>query len=59
MLHLIQDQELRERLGVEAQALIAKQHTFEAFSAKLTGLYDWLQTQLVGEMQPSNLSNSY
>ena len=59
MLNLIQDQQLRERLGVEAQALIAKQHTFEAFSAKLTGLYDWLQTQLLGEMQPSNLSNSY
>jgi glycosyltransferase involved in cell wall biosynthesis len=56
MLYLIQDQELRERLGVEAQALVAKQHTYEAFSAKLTGLYDWLQGQLLGDIQPSNLS---
>ena len=56
MLHLIQDQGLRERLGVEAQALVAKQHTYEAFSDKLTGLYDWLQVQLLGDMQPSNLS---
>ncbi|MFG6106036.1 glycosyltransferase [Leptothoe sp. EHU-05/26/07-4] len=59
MLHLMQDQELREQLGIKAQALIAKQHTYEAFSDKLTGLYDWLQTQLLGEIQPSNLSNSY
>lgn len=61
MLHLMQDQALREELGIAAQALVAKQHTYEAFSAKLTGLYDWLQVQLLGDvklgdMQPSNLS---
>lgn len=56
MLHLIQDQDLRERLGVAAQALVAKQHTYEVFSNKLTGLYDWLQSHLVGDMQPANLS---
>ncbi|MBE9069020.1 glycosyltransferase family 4 protein [Leptolyngbya cf. ectocarpi LEGE 11479] len=56
MLALIQDPDLRERLGAEAQALVAKQHTYEAFSAKLIGLYDWLQGQLVGDIQPSNLS---
>lgn len=61
MLHLMQDQALREELGVAAQALVAKQHTYEAFSAKLTGLYDWLQVQVMGDMQlgdmqPSNLS---
>ena len=59
MLQLIQNQALREQLGVEAQALIAKQHTFEAFSDKLTGLYDWLQMQLLGKIQPSKLSGSY
>ncbi|ESA35877.1 glycosyltransferase [Leptolyngbya sp. Heron Island J] len=59
MLQLIQNQALRGQLGVEAQALIAQQHTFEAFSDKLTGLYDWLQMQLIGEMQPSKLSGSY
>ena len=59
MLHLIQNQDLREQLGVEARELVAKQHTFEAFSDKLTGLYDWLQLQLLGEMQPSELSGSY
>ncbi len=56
MLQLMRDQELREQLGIEARALIAKQHTYEAFSEKLTGLYDWLQTQLLGDIQPSNLS---
>ncbi|MGD1854535.1 MAG: glycosyltransferase family 4 protein [Leptolyngbyaceae cyanobacterium] len=56
MVDLIQDPTLRERLGTEAQALVAKQHTYEAFSAKLVGLYDWLQGQLLGDIQPSNLS---
>lgn len=59
MLHLIQNQDLREQLGIEARTLVAKQHTFEAFSDKLTDLYDWLQVQLLGEIQPSKLSGSY
>ena len=59
MVHLIHDHVLREQLGSEAQALVAKQHTYEAFSTKLIGLYDWLQLQLLRNTSPSNLSNSY
>ena len=46
MLHLIAHPELRQDLGVAAQAYIAKNHTYEAFSQKLSTLYDWLQGEL-------------
>lgn len=41
--HLIANPELRISLGKAAQAYIAQSHTYEAFSGKLTSLYDWLQ----------------
>lgn len=59
MLHLIEQPNLRQQLGKEAQTLVAQQHTYEAFSTKLTGLYDWLQENLFGEPVQPNLSNSY
>ena len=49
MVNLIQDPALREQLGHEARALIAQNHTYDAFASKLTGLYDWLQLQLLGD----------
>ncbi len=59
IVHLIQNPHLREQLGEEARALVAQNHTYEAFSSKLTGLYDWLQLQLLGEGPQPNLSSSY
>ena len=59
MLHLINEPNLRQQLGREAQILVAQQHTYEAFSTKLTSLYDWLQESLFGEAVQPNLSNSY
>ena len=47
MVQLIANPLLRQRLGVAAQRYIAREHTYEAFSQKLTGLYDWLQKDLV------------
>lgn len=56
IVHLIQNPSLREQLGNEAHALVAQNHTYEAFSSKLTDLYDWLQLQLLGEGPQPNLS---
>lgn len=47
MLHLIDRPQLREELGKAAQAFIAKNHTYEAFSKKLTALYDWIENDLL------------
>ena len=46
MVQLIANPLLRQKLGVAAQQYIAREHTYEAFSQKLTGLYDWLQQDL-------------
>ncbi len=46
MLHLITHPELRQKLGTAAQAYIAKNHNYEAFSQKLSSLYDWLHSEL-------------
>ena len=46
MLKLIQKPDLRDRLAVAAQAYIAKEHTYDVFSQKLSGLYDWLTTEI-------------
>lgn len=47
MLHLIDRPQLREDLGKAAQAFIVKDHTYEAFSQKLTALYDWIENDLL------------
>lgn len=46
MLHLISQPELRGKLGGAAQEYISRSHTYEAFSAKLNALYDWLDSEL-------------
>ena len=46
MLYLIDQPELRVSLGKAAQDYIAKAHTYEAFSAKLNALYDWIGGEL-------------
>lgn len=46
ILDLIGQPELRSSLGKAAQAYISCSHTYEAFSAKLNTLYDWLDDQL-------------
>ncbi|NET59845.1 MAG: glycosyltransferase family 4 protein [Symploca sp. SIO2E6] len=47
MLRLAADQNLRLRLGCAGKHLIEQKHTYTAFSKKLTGLYDWLESELV------------
>lgn len=59
IVHLIQNPSLRGQLGEAARALIAQNHTYEEFSSKLTGLYDWLQLQLLGEGPQPHLSSGY
>ncbi|MGB3293532.1 MAG: glycosyltransferase family 4 protein [Phormidesmis sp.] len=46
MQYLIDQPELRARLGRAAQSYIAKAHTYEAFSTKLNALYDWIDGEL-------------
>ena len=46
MLHLIDSPAERATLGQSAQAYIAKEHTYEAFSRKLNALYDWVEDDL-------------
>ena len=46
ILKLVSNPDLRERLGQAARAYIAKEHTYEVFSNKLSSLYDWLQSEL-------------
>lgn len=46
ILHLINHPDLRGKLGAAAQAYISRAHTYEAFSAKLNALYDWLDSEL-------------
>jgi glycosyltransferase involved in cell wall biosynthesis len=49
MSHLIENSELRATLGQAAQAYIAQAHTFEAFSQKLTALYDAVHREVAGK----------
>ncbi|MGB3573194.1 MAG: glycosyltransferase [Phormidesmis sp.] len=58
MLHLIESPELRQKLGTAAQAYIAKDHNYEAFSQKLSSLYDWLHSELSLSSALSSLANS-
>lgn len=46
ILHLIHQPELRDSLGKAAQDYISRAHTYEAFSAKLNALYDWIDSEL-------------
>ena len=46
ILQLINQPELRVSLGKAAQNYITKAHTYEAFSAKLNALYDWIDGEL-------------
>ncbi|NEO98907.1 MAG: glycosyltransferase [Symploca sp. SIO2E9] len=50
MIHLVEDENLRLRLGSEGKKLIEKRHTYTAFRKKLNSLYDWLQMELVPEI---------
>ncbi|NEO30252.1 MAG: glycosyltransferase family 4 protein [Symploca sp. SIO3C6] len=47
MLRLIEDQNLRLRLGNAGKKLIEKRHTFAVFRQNLNSLYDWIQAELV------------
>lgn len=47
LLQLIQDENLRLRLGAAGKQFIEQKHTYAAFREKLTELYDWLQGELV------------
>ena len=46
MQHLINHPDERAAIGQAAQAYIAKEHTYEAFSRKLNALYDWVEDDL-------------
>lgn len=50
MLSLIEDQDLRLRLGNAGKSLIEQKHTFTAFRQKLNSLYDSLQMELLPEV---------
>jgi len=52
MLHLIEHPEVRATLGQAAQNYIAKEHTYEAFSRKLTSLYDWVEDDITVDAAP-------
>lgn len=58
MLHLIAHPELRQKLGTAAQAYISKDHNYEAFSQKLSSLYDWLHSELSLSSTLSSLAES-
>jgi glycosyltransferase involved in cell wall biosynthesis len=59
MLHLIEHPELRESLGRAAQAYIAQEHTYEAFSRKLTELYSWLKRELLSDPKMAVMARSH
>ena len=57
IVHLISHPELRIQLGQSAQTYIAQSHTYEAFSRKLKGLYDWIEDDLsMGAAPPAALA---
>jgi glycosyltransferase involved in cell wall biosynthesis len=49
MLRLIEDQNLRQKLGHAGKKLVEEHYSYEVFREKLTGLFDWLETQLSQE----------
>lgn len=46
MLNLVDNPDLRIRLGNRGQKLIQEKHSYQAFSQKLNTLYDWLKETL-------------
>jgi len=46
ILRLANDKNLRQSLGRKGRAFVEKNHTFEAHSARLNGVYDWIENQL-------------
>ncbi|MGB7086880.1 MAG: glycosyltransferase [Phormidesmis sp.] len=56
IVRLVCQPDLRAGLGKAAQAYIEKEHTYEAFSRKLTGLYDWLEADLARDSMPSAIA---
>ncbi len=55
IIHLVNHPELRESLGLAAQAYIAKAHTYEAFARKLGSVYDWVEEEISTDSTPSVL----
>ncbi|MGC1308919.1 MAG: glycosyltransferase [Phormidesmis sp.] len=54
--HLINHPDLRLSLGKAAQAYIAREHTYEVFSQKLSGLYSWIEDQQPIDSAPSAIA---
>lgn len=46
MLRLIEDEQLRRNLGELGKKLVDEQYSYQVFRDKLTGLFDWLETQV-------------
>jgi len=55
VLRLVEDDRLRERLGLAGQQLIAERHTYSIFQQNLNALYDWLAIRLAGGSRPAIL----
>jgi glycosyltransferase involved in cell wall biosynthesis len=46
LLRLIEDENLRRKLGHAGETLVEEHYSYRVFREKLTGLFDWLETQL-------------
>jgi glycosyltransferase involved in cell wall biosynthesis len=46
VLHLLEDKNLRQKLGKAAKQLIAERHTITIFRENLNALYDWLGAEM-------------
>lgn len=46
ILDLVQNKDLRERLGKNGREFVEKNHTYSAHQKRLHGVYDWIETQL-------------
>lgn len=46
ILHLVDDEDLRNRLGRNGRKFVEKNHTFKAHSQRLNGVYDWVERQI-------------
>jgi glycosyltransferase involved in cell wall biosynthesis len=57
MFCLIEDENLRRNLGQAGKKLVEEQYSYQMFRSKLTGLFDWLETQ-VGRERLSRTSKS-
>jgi glycosyltransferase involved in cell wall biosynthesis len=49
MLRLMEDENLRRKLGTASQKLIEEKFSYAAFCQRLNGLFDWLQTEIEQE----------